>query len=134
MDNLYGRIAELCEIKKITIYRLCKDIGIRPSVLTDLKSGRKKGLSATTAQQIASYLDVSVEYLLGESDTKEKTATPKDDGLSEAEIELVKLFRVFSEDEKTRILEYVRTVLQIAEANRKLDALRIPGTNENLLK
>ena len=74
-----------------------------------------------------------MSYFFGEEE-KEKTATPKDDGLSEAEIELVNLFRVFSEDEKTRILEYVRTVLQIAEANRKLDTLRIPVTNEILLK
>ena len=93
MDNLYGRIAELCEIKKITVYRLCKDIGIRPSVLTDLKSGRKKGLSATTAQKIASHLGVSVEYLLGETDTKEKTPAVTGEGHSKEAIQFLERFK-----------------------------------------
>lgn len=69
MDNLHGRISMLCDERKISKYRLCKDIGIQPSILTDLKSGRKKGLSAEVANKIAEYFGVSVGYLLG---TEEK--------------------------------------------------------------
>ena len=72
MANLYRTIAELCESKNITGYRLCKDIGMTPSVLTDLKMGRKTGLSAKNANKIATYFGVSVAYLLGE----EKAPTP----------------------------------------------------------
>lgn len=53
MGNLYETISMLCEGHGITGYRLCKDIGIQPSILTDLKSGRKKGLSAQIANKIA---------------------------------------------------------------------------------
>jgi hypothetical protein len=35
-----------------------------------LKSGRKKGVNAPTAQKIANYFGVSVGYLLGEEETK----------------------------------------------------------------
>ena len=47
---------------------MCTDIGISKGTLTDLKSGRKKGISAANAQKIASYFDVSVGYLLGEEE------------------------------------------------------------------
>ena len=47
---------------------MCTDIGISKSTLTEMKMGRKAGLSATNAQKIASYLGVSVAYLLGEQD------------------------------------------------------------------
>lgn len=66
MANLYETITELCKSKNITGYRLCKDIGVTPSVLTDLKMGRKVGLSAKNANKIATYFGVSVAYLLGE--------------------------------------------------------------------
>lgn len=82
MGNLYETISMLCEGHGITGYRLCKDIGIQPSILTDLKSGRKKGLSAQIANKIATYFDVSVGYLLGEEElgsTKEAERDPLDD-------------------------------------------------------
>ena len=49
--------------------------------MSDLKSGRKKSVTAETAQKIASYLGVSVEYLLGEETKKEQPT--EIDGLSE---------------------------------------------------
>lgn len=73
MGNLYSTITELCAEKSISGYRMCKDVGIQPSIMTDLKSGRKKGLSAETAQKIADYFKVSVGYLLG-IEEKEKPA------------------------------------------------------------
>lgn len=66
MVNLYETITELCKSRNITGYRLCKDIGVTHSVLTDLKMGRKVGLSAKNANKIATYFGVSVAYLLGE--------------------------------------------------------------------
>lgn len=65
MGSLYETICNLCKEKEVSGYRLCKDIGIQPSILTDLKSGRKKGLSADTAQKIADYFGVTVGFLLG---------------------------------------------------------------------
>lgn len=65
MSNLYKTIMELCEQKGISGYRLCKDAKIQPSILTDLKMGRQKSLSARNADKIANYFGVSVGFLLG---------------------------------------------------------------------
>ena len=76
MSNLYETITSLCAMRGITGYRLCKDVGISASVITDLKMGRKEGLSAKNADKIASYFGVSVGYLLG-TEQKEKALTPE---------------------------------------------------------
>lgn len=65
MGNLYNKIFELCEVRGISTYRLCKDIGIRGSVLSDLKTGRKQGLSAKTLTAISGYFHVTTDFLLG---------------------------------------------------------------------
>ena len=65
MGNLYNRIEGLCAKQGVSAYRLCKDIGIRGSVLSDLRTGRKQGLSSKTLTLIAEYFGVSVDYLLG---------------------------------------------------------------------
>lgn len=65
MCTLYDRIIELCRSKGVTGSRMCLDLGLSKSTLSDIKSGRKKGISTATAQKMAAYLDVSVGYLLG---------------------------------------------------------------------
>lgn len=64
MSELYINILMLLEKKGVSGYKMCKDIGIQPSILSDLKSGRKKGLHSDTAQKMADYLGVSVNHML----------------------------------------------------------------------
>lgn len=79
MDNLYTRIIKLCESKQISGYRLCKDTGIQPSILTDLKMGRQCGLSARNASKIAEYFNVSVDYLINGIEKVTLSDESKDD-------------------------------------------------------
>ena len=72
MSMLYKNIVALCEEKGIKGGKMCVDTGISKGLLTDLKMGRRTGVSATTAQKIASYFGVSVGYLLGEEEKKEQ--------------------------------------------------------------
>ena len=65
---LYDRIAALCTQHKITPGKFCAELGISRGIITDLKAGRKKDLTATTAYKIAKYFGVSVGYLLGFED------------------------------------------------------------------
>ena len=67
MGVLYENIQKMCDEQNITGYRLCKEIGIQPSLITDLKKGRKKSLSADTLSKIAAFFKVSVDYLRGKS-------------------------------------------------------------------
>ena len=70
MGTLYKNIIALCEERGIKGGKMCTDVGISKGLLTDLKKGRRFGVSATTAQKIASYFNVSVGYLLGEDEKK----------------------------------------------------------------
>lgn len=65
MCTLYDRITELCKAKGVSGSRMCLDLGLSKSTLSDIKNGRKKGISTSTAQKMAAYLGVSVGYLLG---------------------------------------------------------------------
>lgn len=109
MNTLHKIITSLCEEKGISGYRLCKDIGIQPSILTDLKSGRKKGLSAEIANKIADYFGVSVGYLLGTED--KKTPPAKTEGVQYTDMELLEAFR--NADDRTR--DAIRMLLGIKE-------------------
>lgn len=71
MGTLYERIAELCESKGIKGGKMCTDLKISKGLLTDLKMGRRTGISAVTAQKIADYFGVTVGYLLGQEEKPE---------------------------------------------------------------
>lgn len=80
-----------------------------------MKSGRTAGLSATTAQKIASYLGVSVGYLLGEEELcteakKEKPTTQMDDGLSDDMKELINCIKALPEDKIQMLLQVARSI------------------------
>lgn len=78
MSTLYERITELCRTKGVSGSRMCLDLGMSKSILSDIKSGRKKGVSTDTAQKMAAYLNVSVGYLLGEEEEKKEQPTEYD--------------------------------------------------------
>ena len=52
---------------------MCKESGANRASLTDLKKGRKQGLSAETLAKIATYFKVSVDFLLGVETKKAPT-------------------------------------------------------------
>ena len=55
MSSLYENIQQLCAAKGIRPGRLCDELGISRGLMTDLKMGRKKSVSAETAQKIAAF-------------------------------------------------------------------------------
>jgi transcriptional regulator with XRE-family HTH domain len=112
MGNLYERINGLCESKGIKGGKMCTDIGISKGLLTDLKMGRRTGVSAVTAQKIASYFDVSVGYLLGEEEQKEKPTIPKDDGLTENQRKLIQFVKSVPDDKAEMILRVMKSIVE----------------------
>ena len=111
MANLYERLVQLCEERGIKGARMCADLGISKSLMTDLKSGRKKGVNAETAQKLATYFDVSVGYLLGEEDIKKEQTTEIGD-LSEKRKALMQFAMEVPEDKAEMILQVMRTILE----------------------
>ena len=106
MATLYETLNALCKDKGVKGGRMCADLGISKSLMTDLKSGRKKGVNAETAQKLASYFGVSVGYLLGEEQKEKPTVI--DDGLSEEKRNLIEKIMKLPEDQ-------VQLLLQVAE-------------------
>ena len=70
MWTLYESILSLCGERGIRGGKMCVDLGLSKSLMTDLKSGRKKGITAETAQKIAEYFGVSVDRVLSGPDTE----------------------------------------------------------------
>ena len=66
MSNVYERLKQLCEEKGVSAYRMFKDTGMQPSIMTDLKMGRKKTLSLKSMAKVADYFDVPINYLAGD--------------------------------------------------------------------
>lgn len=110
MGTLYENIIALCNQKGIKGGKMCTDLGISKGLLTDLKMGRRSGISASNAQKIASYFDVTVGYLLGEEEQKEKAPTPKDerhDVLDEVDVAFYGEYKELDEEQKATIRDMV---------------------------
>ena len=111
MSTLYKRIIDLCTEKGVSGSRMCLDLGLSKSTLSDMKHGRTKGVSTATAQKIASYFDVSVGYLLGEEEKEEKP-TVNDDELSENIKKLVDFAKSVPEDKVELVLKVMQSIVE----------------------
>lgn len=89
MSDLYSNIHALCEKEGIKDGTLCGNIGIRRSFLSELKAGRTKSLSAELLSKIASYFNVSVDYLL----TGEQKENPPQQPQSEVDAAVERIRR-----------------------------------------
>ena len=112
MATLYDRLVLLCSQNGIKGGRMCTDLGISKSLMTDLKMGRKTGVNAVTAQKIASYFGVSVGYLLGEETEKAPTGSGERDILDEVDIAFYGNYKELSEANKETLRAMARVLLE----------------------
>lgn len=100
MGNLYESIQSLCQKKGVRPGRMCDELGLSRGLMTDLKMGRKKGISAETAQRIASYFGVSVAQLLGQDGPA--------DVLDEVDVAFYGEFKELTEEQRQAVRDMVR--------------------------
>lgn len=106
MFNLYNKLIELCNSKGVSGSRMCVELGISKSTMTDLKNGRIKSVSATNAQKIASYFNITVDELYG----KEKSSpgaeekTPRERKYDE----IISLLQTLPEEKVTEAIRYLK--------------------------
>nr|DAN30811.1 MAG TPA: Cro/C1-type HTH DNA-binding domain protein [Caudoviricetes sp.] len=78
-----GKVSDVIDARLLELgikgSKMCDDLGISRSTLTELRKGRASTLKAERAVQIAEYLGLSVEQLLG---NEEKPAPESRNGLS----------------------------------------------------
>lgn len=106
MSTLYKNIIALCDEKGVKGGKMCTDIGISKGLLTDLKMERRSGVSAVTAQKIASYFGVSVGYLLGE----EEKDSPQKSELSDKKKEFIQKIEKMTDAQIERLEQILALV------------------------
>lgn len=115
MDNLFTRIESLCTQKNIRPGRLCDELGLSRSLMTDLKMGRKKTVNAETAQKIAEFFGVSVGFLLGQS--QEKGA--QGDILDKVDVAFYGEYKELNEEDKETVRDMVRLMRERRAARQR---------------
>lgn len=118
MSALYKILTDLCEAKGISGYKMCKDNGMQPSVMTDLRKGRRSGVSAETANRLAQYFGVSVNYILtGEEKENALSPTKKDE--REVADDDIKFALFGTREIDDAVLDQVKAFAKFARENRK---------------
>lgn len=110
MGELYNRISALCIQKGVTPYRMCKEIGIQGSIVSDLKSGRKKTINIETATKIADFFDVSADYLLGRTDDANPSELILPEELRDVRVAFHGGTDDLTQEEVDKVAEYVRFI------------------------
>lgn len=119
MCTLYERIQYLCKQKGVSASKMCIELGLSKSTMSDMKSGRKSGVSVSTAQKIASYFGISVDDLYGNETKKDPTAKSGEAAkissdelvLTEGEKALIKLLRRVPAAEQPIVIEKILSAL-----------------------
>lgn len=77
---MYKIFEELCEIKGVTPYRVCKETGLTTATISNWKAGRYTP-KQDKLQKIADYFGVTIEFLMTGKDVvpsnKEANLSPK---------------------------------------------------------
>lgn len=109
MDITMQRIISELQLQGKKQTELADYIGVTSNVITDWKSGRIKSYSKYIFA-IAAFLNVSVEYLKGKTDQKEKPPT-EDEELNR----LLKITDSLSEENLEKLLDYGNLLLKSQE-------------------
>lgn len=112
MESLFDRIQALCESKGIRPGRLCDELGLSRSLMTDLKMGRKKTINAETAQKIAGFFGVSVGHLLGQE-------AAGADILDQVDVAFYGEYKELNEEEKETVRDMVRLMRERRAAKQR---------------
>lgn len=121
MADFYSRLIQLCDDKGVTGHKMCKDLGLSPNLVSELKYGKRKGLHSDNAKKIADYFNVSVSYLIGESDFEKKEDITNEDELYELLTELKNrtemrlLFNLTKDASKADVLRAIKIIKALRE-------------------
>ena len=105
--------------KRITLRReelgasmeeIAQKVGVHKSTIQRYEAGSIQRIKLPVVESIASALSVSPVWLFGLSE--EKTAAPKDDGLSPLEARLMELVRRLTDDQKQMLLAQIELLLK----------------------
>lgn len=105
--DIYNRIEKLLSEKGITGYKLSKDTGISTGLISQWKK-RMQSPSREKLQIVADYFNVSVDYLLGNAETKKETPDESDVTFDDFTYALYNESKELSEEKKQQLLEMAK--------------------------
>ena len=105
----WDNFVKLCNQKKQSPNGVCSELNLSNATATKWKSGAIP--RDTTLKKIADYFGVTVDYLLGNTEIKEKSS-PTEPELGEGEKALIELFRQIPEDKQELVLEMIRVAIE----------------------
>lgn len=104
MSTLYENILTLCAENEIKGGKMCVDLGLSKSLMSGLKSGRKKTIQIDTAQKIADYFGVSVDRVMG---VEKEPHVPKDIRLSDEELDFIQWYRTAATEKDKALIKTI---------------------------
>lgn len=81
MADMWERIDLLLAQRGISGAKMSSDLGMSRSFMTELRKGRAKSIKLDTAQRIAAYFGVSVNYLLDGAEEAASSRPVSDDDI-----------------------------------------------------
>jgi transcriptional regulator with XRE-family HTH domain len=106
----WERFYSLCIENNTKPNPVARELGIASGTLTQWKNGTVP--SSKIVETISDYFNVSVDYLLGKTDIKNKPTVKNGEPMSDEDVEILKLFRELSPDERARHIEVLRVLLR----------------------
>lgn len=120
MADMSTVIDELLKKHGITGAKMCQDLNMSKSFMTELRKGRAKSIKIETAQKIAAYFGITVDELYGNEAKKDQATVIGSlenkislDGmeLTEGEIAFIRLLRRVPAEDKPVVIEKILSAL-----------------------
>lgn len=109
-EQLGNRIKQLRLEKRIPQKDLAESIGISPSTIGMYEQNRRVP-DADTLIKLSTYFGVTIDYLLGKTEQKEKP-TKEDGELSERDKQLIDLISALPDDKLQQVLDFAKYLLE----------------------
>jgi transcriptional regulator with XRE-family HTH domain len=104
MENKFGtRLKELRLEKGVTQEELSNITGISFPTISRYENGKRDEPGLSILKKFANYFDVSIDYLTGDSDIRDKDFTPN---------EIAKIFNDLGDSEKKILMDLARNLLR----------------------
>ena len=103
------RLKELRKEAGLTQKQFAKEIGAAQNTVSQWEAGTRR-LDDETIKRIASFFGVSVDYLLGLSESKKVSLA---DNVSEAKREMIALIDQLSDEQVTKLLQIANAALDL---------------------
>jgi len=107
MATFAERMIELRKERNLKKAKAAREMGLSRSTITLYENGERTNPTSDILQKIADYYNVSIDYLTGKSNIRERLTAN----------ELVEIFRQLKDENKLQLLKYARYILKEQEEN-----------------